>query len=191
MKLYFYQSDIDEFNQKKNDLDDMVGAGDISFAYTVFNRLLKRIDERVALVDELLEGGLRFHCRRSARHRSRQAVVSQDARRGQGPLVQAAEVRRARCSRPTRRPSKGRGRPAQQRRPQGAAQAALPQLRQADAPDRQQRAARDVPHGDHQRLRSAQHLHGAGRRAENFNIIMGLQLRGHRRPAQGRSTATP
>jgi carboxyl-terminal processing protease len=60
MKLYFYQSDIDEFNQKKNELDDMVAAGDISFAYTVFNRLLKRIDERVALVDELLKGDFDF-----------------------------------------------------------------------------------------------------------------------------------
>jgi len=60
MKLYFNQADVDEFNQKKNDLDDMVGAGDISFAYTVFNRLLKRIDERVALVDELLKGDFDF-----------------------------------------------------------------------------------------------------------------------------------
>jgi carboxyl-terminal processing protease len=60
MKLYFYQADVDEFNQKKNELDDMVGAGDISFAYTVFNRLLKRIDERVALVDELLKGDFDF-----------------------------------------------------------------------------------------------------------------------------------
>ena len=37
-KLYFYQSDVDEFNQKRNDLDDMVSRGDVSFAYAVFNR---------------------------------------------------------------------------------------------------------------------------------------------------------
>jgi len=60
MKLYFYQADVDEFHQKKNELDDLVGAGDINFAYTVFNRLLKRIDERVALVDELLKGDFDF-----------------------------------------------------------------------------------------------------------------------------------
>lgn len=54
MKLYFYQSDIDEFNKKKNDIDDMVKSGDVSFAYTVYNTLLKRIDERLAQVDELL-----------------------------------------------------------------------------------------------------------------------------------------
>ena len=56
MKLYFLQSDIDEFNQKRNDLDDMVLSGDVSFAYTIFNRLLKRIDERVATAKTLLGG---------------------------------------------------------------------------------------------------------------------------------------
>ncbi|HEX5102326.1 MAG TPA: PDZ domain-containing protein, partial [Pirellulaceae bacterium] len=60
MKLYFYQSDIDEFNQRRKDLDDMVAAGDVSFAYTVFNRLLKRVDERVAMVDELLKEDFDF-----------------------------------------------------------------------------------------------------------------------------------
>ena len=60
MKLYFYQSDIDEFNQRKNELDDMVNAGDVGFAYTVFSRLLKRIDERVATVDELLKEDFDF-----------------------------------------------------------------------------------------------------------------------------------
>jgi carboxyl-terminal processing protease len=60
MKLYFYQSDIDEFMQKRDQLDDMINAGDVSFAYTVFNRLLKRVDERVVLVDELLKQDFDF-----------------------------------------------------------------------------------------------------------------------------------
>jgi carboxyl-terminal processing protease len=60
MKLYFYQSDIDEFNQQRDRIDDMVNAGDVSFAYTVFNRLLKRVDERVAMVDALLQEDLDF-----------------------------------------------------------------------------------------------------------------------------------
>lgn len=54
-KLYFYQSDIDEFRQNRFVLDDMIRKGDISFAYKVFSRFLARIDERVntavALVD--------------------------------------------------------------------------------------------------------------------------------------------
>ena len=59
-KLYFYQSDVDEFHQRRNDLDDMINAGDVSFAYTVFNRLLKRVDERITLVNELLKSDLDF-----------------------------------------------------------------------------------------------------------------------------------
>lgn len=54
-KLYFYQADVDEFAQARNDLDDMVASGDLRFAYNVFHRLLKRIDERVATVAQLLQ----------------------------------------------------------------------------------------------------------------------------------------
>lgn len=55
MKMYFYQADIDEFNQRRKDLDDMLNKRDISFAYTVFQRFLTRVDERVAMIDELLK----------------------------------------------------------------------------------------------------------------------------------------
>ena len=54
MKLYFYQSDIDAFAHYKDRLDDMARRGDISFAYLVFKTFLERVDERVAVVDELL-----------------------------------------------------------------------------------------------------------------------------------------
>ncbi len=54
MKLYFYQSDIDEFMKYRDGLSERVRAGDLSFAYLVFNTLLHRVDERVKLVDELL-----------------------------------------------------------------------------------------------------------------------------------------
>jgi len=53
-KVYFYQSDIDAFMKWRKDLDDMARKGDVSFSYTVFRTFLKRIDERVKLVDELL-----------------------------------------------------------------------------------------------------------------------------------------
>jgi carboxyl-terminal processing protease len=53
-KLYFYQSDVDTFMQSQNDLDDMARKGDMRFAYTVFGVFLKRVDERVALAEELL-----------------------------------------------------------------------------------------------------------------------------------------
>jgi len=59
-KLYFYQSDVDEFQRRRNELDDMVNAGDVSFAYTVFNRLLKRVDERLVTINQLLASDFDF-----------------------------------------------------------------------------------------------------------------------------------
>lgn len=53
-KLYFYQRDIDAFSEDENRLDDMIKRGDVSFAYKVFEVFLRRVDERVALVDQLL-----------------------------------------------------------------------------------------------------------------------------------------
>ncbi len=54
MKVYFYQSDIDNFNQHKDELSDAIRKGDTSFAFTVFNTFLQRVDERVKTVDEWL-----------------------------------------------------------------------------------------------------------------------------------------
>jgi len=34
LKVYFYQSDIDEFKRNDKKLDDMMSEGDITFAYT-------------------------------------------------------------------------------------------------------------------------------------------------------------
>ena len=54
MKMYFYQSDVDEFQQQRDELDDMLKKSDVSFAYTVFQRFLQRADERVRLIDEFI-----------------------------------------------------------------------------------------------------------------------------------------
>lgn len=59
-KLYFTQADIAEFEKSKSDLDDQVNNGDVTFAYTVFQKLLQRIDERVVQIDELLKGDFDF-----------------------------------------------------------------------------------------------------------------------------------
>lgn len=55
LKLYFLQSDIDEFHAKKHELDDMVKKGEVDFVYTVFGRLLERVDQRVAVANELID----------------------------------------------------------------------------------------------------------------------------------------
>lgn len=54
-KVYFYQSDIDEFMRRATLIDDDVKRGDVTFAYQIFQRFLKRVDERVKWVDELLK----------------------------------------------------------------------------------------------------------------------------------------
>jgi len=59
-KVYFYQSDIDKFAVNRDQLDNMALKGDISFGYEVFKVFLDRIDERVAMIDEILDAPLDF-----------------------------------------------------------------------------------------------------------------------------------
>lgn len=54
MKVYFYQSDVEDFKRRQDELDDLAQRGDVSFAYDVFNTFLRRIDERVSVVDHFL-----------------------------------------------------------------------------------------------------------------------------------------
>ncbi|MCE5267530.1 MAG: carboxy terminal-processing peptidase [Planctomycetaceae bacterium] len=60
MKVYFYQSDVDEFTRQKDVLCESIRRGDIRFAYQVFHTLLQRVDERVRTVDALLASPLDF-----------------------------------------------------------------------------------------------------------------------------------
>jgi carboxyl-terminal processing protease len=53
-KNYFLQSDIESFNSEKYDLDDKLFKGDIQFYYDVFNTYIKRLNERMSYIDELL-----------------------------------------------------------------------------------------------------------------------------------------
>ncbi|MBN1395890.1 MAG: carboxy terminal-processing peptidase [Pirellulales bacterium] len=72
MKVYFYQSDVDEFNKHMAGLADSIRKGDVTFAYTVFLTFLERIDERVRMVDQILDGPLDFT-------KDEQMVVDADA----------------------------------------------------------------------------------------------------------------
>lgn len=60
LKLYFYQSDIDEFEKAKTEIDNMVQNGDLGLAYQIFTRFIQRVDERVAVAMNLLEGEFDF-----------------------------------------------------------------------------------------------------------------------------------
>jgi len=53
-KLYFLQSDVDGFLQRRDSLDDVVKRGDVSFAYEVLDRFLQRVDQRLPLVERLI-----------------------------------------------------------------------------------------------------------------------------------------
>ncbi len=54
-KVYFLQSDIDEFDKYRFKLDDDIKAGDLQPAYDIFNRFKKRIVERTEYVNKLLD----------------------------------------------------------------------------------------------------------------------------------------
>lgn len=54
-KSYFLQSDVDEFTQKQNQLDDQLKAGDISFGYTVFRRYLDRLQQRLPAIERWID----------------------------------------------------------------------------------------------------------------------------------------
>jgi carboxyl-terminal processing protease len=53
-KLYFLQSDIDEFKKQETQLDDMLLAGDLSFPFKVYERLMTRLNQRQKLVQEFV-----------------------------------------------------------------------------------------------------------------------------------------
>ncbi len=55
MKVYFLESDIEEFNQWKDQLDDQMVDGDFSAAFAVFKRFLDRVDQRTALALEMID----------------------------------------------------------------------------------------------------------------------------------------
>jgi carboxyl-terminal processing protease len=56
LKLYFFQSDIDQLMANESKLDDMVVQnGDITFAYETFKLFLKRVDERIEDVHKIID----------------------------------------------------------------------------------------------------------------------------------------
>ncbi len=60
LKYNFVKADVDEFMANAEALDDKVKQGDTSFAKTVFERFLKRSDERLAYALEVLDKPVDF-----------------------------------------------------------------------------------------------------------------------------------
>jgi carboxyl-terminal processing protease len=54
-KAFFYQSDIDEFNQYRTILDDQLKQGDDSAGFVIYDRFKQRIEERLKKVISILQ----------------------------------------------------------------------------------------------------------------------------------------
>ncbi len=59
-KLYFLQSDIDEFSQYKKEIDDQIKNEDLSFFFLVYNRYIQRTEETKTYYSELLTSEFDF-----------------------------------------------------------------------------------------------------------------------------------
>lgn len=55
LKLYFLQSDIDQFEKYRDHLDDLVKAGKTDFAREVFQLYRERLDDRMKLAHKLID----------------------------------------------------------------------------------------------------------------------------------------
>ncbi|TWU18408.1 carboxy terminal-processing peptidase [Allorhodopirellula heiligendammensis] len=72
LKLYFLQSDIDQFERYSTVVDDHVRAGNLDLAYYIFERFTQRVDQRVAKIRELLKGDFDFNI-------DEQVIIDRDA----------------------------------------------------------------------------------------------------------------
>ena len=64
-KLYFLQSDIDEFSRQRTSLDDMLKEGDVDFAYHVFDVFQERATGQIELAHELIDAEHDFNLEES------------------------------------------------------------------------------------------------------------------------------
>ena len=55
MKLYFLQEDVDAFESKKTEIDDMLKSGELQFAHDVFLQYLSRMEESITVVHRLID----------------------------------------------------------------------------------------------------------------------------------------
>jgi len=54
-KRFFLQSDIDQFSAERESIDDYIKRGDVSLAKRIFDVFLQRVDERIAVAQQLLD----------------------------------------------------------------------------------------------------------------------------------------
>lgn len=57
-RLYFLQSDVEEFNQYRQRLDDQLSTGNLAAGYNIFNLYQVRVEESLTYLLQLLEQGI-------------------------------------------------------------------------------------------------------------------------------------
>ncbi len=77
-KLYFLQSDIDEFQQVRTTLDDLVKQGNIDWAYNTFRRYLERLDQRIAVAEQMVDAEHDFTIKESMIYDAKELKWAQD-----------------------------------------------------------------------------------------------------------------
>lgn len=77
-KLYFLQSDIEEFNQVRTTLDDAVRQGNIEWSYATFRRYLDRLDQRIATAEQLVDAPHDFTVKESMVYDAKELKWAQD-----------------------------------------------------------------------------------------------------------------
>lgn len=55
MKLYFLHEDVDAFESKKTEIDDMLKSGELQFAHDVFLKYMSRMEESITVVHHLID----------------------------------------------------------------------------------------------------------------------------------------
>ena len=139
MKVYFYQSDIDEFMKHKDELCDRIDQGRHQFRLRGVSHV-PATGRRTGGNGQSTAGrSAGFHRRRADGGQPRRGPISAHARRGRRSLAAANQVRHAplEVGRQEGRKERGAGSPRQAHPP-------LQQLRQTDAPDQQRRTAGDL-----------------------------------------------
>ncbi|MBI3551833.1 MAG: carboxy terminal-processing peptidase [Elusimicrobia bacterium] len=83
-RMFFDKTDVDEFTARYGDgLADRIKEGDVAPAYEIFDRFLKRLEERTALVAELTASSMTFTADESIvvdRHESAWAASAKEVR---------------------------------------------------------------------------------------------------------------
>ncbi len=59
-RIFLFKSDIEEFKKSETDIDDYLKTGEIGFAFKVYNRYLRRAEDRINYTFELLKDSMDF-----------------------------------------------------------------------------------------------------------------------------------